>query len=218
MGEGGKRASRLILIFFLLFSQSSVFANFHSCFNQVKQRYAQWKRGLILLYSRYIVSNTMSMLGEAKETDLAEGKIFLKPPCYIRIEQQKPEHEFVLCDGKQAWWYLPYKKVVYKYGSESFAKEMSVLSDIFNGMRDLKEDFDISFKNSRVFVLKPKGWQDIDRIEVCVDKKCHRIVEIKIFNLLGSITCFEIKKEIHQDLDNRLFTFVPPPDVKVIQK
>ncbi len=219
---GGKVRKRnrvtLMIIAFLFSFQVSVLANSCYCLKKLEEKYTHLN-GLVLTYDRYIISTTMAMLGESKQTDLAMGKIFLKPPYYIRIDQKEPEHESVLCDGKQVWWYIPQKRIVHKYSPESFAKEISILTSIFNGMKTIKEDFVISPQGKFTFVLKPnKNWQDIDRIEISVDKTCHRIIEVKIYNLLGSITCFKIKKEVSKEINDNLFTFIPPPGVKVIQE
>ncbi len=218
-GKGKKRNRVILIIIAFLFSfQGSAFADSCYCLKKLEERYTHLN-GLVLIYDRYIISSTMAMLGEAKQTDLAKGKIFLKPPCYIRIDQKEPEHESVLCDGKWIWWYIPEKRIVHKYSPESFAKEISILTSIFNGIKDIKKDFIISPQGKFTFVLKPnKNWQDIDRIEISADKTCHRITEVKIYNLLGSITCFKIKKEVSKDINDNLFTFIPPPGVKIIQE
>ncbi len=208
----------LICVFFLFLFQASAFANLCHCLKQLKQRYSQQK-GIVLVYERYIISTTMNMLGERKETDLAKGKMFFKPPYYIRIEQKIPDPEFVLCDGRWIWWYIPKKKVAHRYSLKGFSEEISILTDIFNGMKNLERDFVISAKDKFSFILKPKkSLHDVDKIEICVDKRCHRVVEVKIYNLLGSVTCFKIKEQLFKDIDKSLFTFTPADNVEIIQE
>ena len=217
-------ARRILGLFFFclfIFFETTAIADSKDCLDNLAKRYL-FPKGAILFYERYIISATMSMLGKRKLSDLAKGKIFLRPPFYIKLEQLYPSYELVVNDGKWVWWYIPSQKIAYKYPENKFSKEMSVLKDILNGMKHIREQFYLSFKEQKeafVFQLTPrKKWQDISRVEVYADKHCSKIKEIRIYNLFGNITCFKIKKQKPSLLEPQVFQFSPPEGIKVIQE
>ena len=208
-----KRLISILLSFFFIFSGQIAFCG---CFDKIKRRYSSFS-AITLKYERYVISQTLSMLAKTNVTDIAEGKIYIKPPYFIRIEQKRPTHQIVIGNDKTVWWYIPDEKKAYRYDTKRFGKEIRIIRDIF-GMGDLKQEFFISFKKG-FFVLRPRSsWQDVDRIEVYVDKGCVKINKIKIYNLVGSITCFRIKAEEAKIPNGNIFQFIPPPGTRIIQK
>jgi len=208
----------ILLIFITFFIPSFCIAG--QCdisFQRLKERYSNL-RGIKIQYKRYIISKTMSMLGEAAELDIAEGEIILSPPYNLRLEQKIPSHEFIISDGKAIWWYIPKDRIVHKYKAGNFGKELSIIRSIFTGMKEIKKEFFLRCNKPNKLILIPKGkWQDIEKIEVSMSKE-YRIKKVKIYNLLGSVTCFEIKREKFVSINKNLFQFIPPPHVRIIQE
>ncbi len=206
----------LISIFFFIPS-FCIAGECDTSFQKIRERYSDL-RGIKIQYRRYIISKTMSMLGEGVESDIAEGEILLSPPYNLRLEQKIPSHEFIISDGKTIWWYIPKDRIAHKYKAGSFGKELSIIRSIFTGMKEIEKGFFLRCNDSDKLILIPKEkWQDIEKIEIVLSKG-YRIRKVKIYNILGSVTCFEIKKEKFVSINKNLFQFIPPPDVRIIQE
>ena len=52
--------------------------------------------GLEVSYEREVITRSMAMLGVQTQKDLASGKIYFKPPHFLRVQQEKPKHEVQL--------------------------------------------------------------------------------------------------------------------------
>lgn len=219
--EGGRGITKVL--FFILLLVPAITASFsdESCLRKIEQRYSSGS-GLILSYEREIISKSMNLLGTGMKEDIATGRIFLKSPYFLRIEQEKPVHEVIVNNGKDVWWYIPSKKIAYKYKAKKFSRELNILKDIFTGMRGIKKEFHISLKkNSKVMfiLLRPiRPWQDIEKIEIQTNKNDFRIRSLKIYNLFGSITHFRLTNEIKTNLKKDVFSINLPKGVKIIKK
>jgi len=85
----------------------------------MRDRYGKAK-GWKAEYTREAISKTMAMLETGERHDLAKGRLFFNPPHFLRLEQVLPQEELLLTDGQILWWYLPLKKLAYKYPSPRF--------------------------------------------------------------------------------------------------
>lgn len=180
--------------------------------------------GLEVEYTREVITRSMSMLGAQARGDLATGHIYFKPPHFLRLEQETPAHETVITDGETLWWYIPDKKCAYKYPSEQFGKELSLLSDIFRGFTQLEKRFKVGIVDQNdegeyLIQLKPDPpWQDIERIRITVTPK-YDIRVLDITNQLGSITRFILKNPAAKEaFEKDFFRFVLPGGVRLIEE
>ena len=55
-----------------------------------------------------------------------------------------PDRETVTTDGKDIWWFIPEKKIVYQYPAGRLGKELRLLSNIFMGLSDASDKFDVT--------------------------------------------------------------------------
>jgi len=180
--------------------------------------------GLEVGYTREVITRSMSMLGAQAKGDLATGHIYFKPPHFLRLEQETPKHETIITNGETLWWYIPHKKTAYKYPSEQFGKELSLLSDIFRGFAELEKRFKVGIvdqndEGEHLIQLEPDPpWQEIDRIRITV-RPTYDIRALDIYNQLGSITRFLLKDLNEKDfLEESFFRFVPPEGVRLIEE
>ena len=221
--EGEERTIKnLLFIFILLLIPQIVSASSNgSCFRDIQKRYANLP-GIIVSYKREITSKTMDMLGTGMKEEVATGKIFLRPPNFLRIEQETPDHELIISNGHDVWWYIPSKNTAYRYRAEQFSKELDILRNIFHGMRDVEKRFFVSWRRHKQginILLRPKkAWQDIEKIGVEVDPSDFRIKVVKIYNLFGSITCFRLRDEISTRLKKQVFSVRFPEGTRIIEK
>ena len=176
-------------------------------------------------YTREAISKTMAMLETAERHDLAKGSLYFKPQHFLRLEQASPQEELLLTDGQTLWWYLPLKKQAYKYSAETFGKELALLSDIFQGLKGIKNDFQITLKTGPEtttyhLILRPEPpWQEIDHLELIMLKRDFSIKRIDIYNNIGGLTRFLFNKwEEKGPFKRGFFSFSPPSDVKVLEK
>ena len=192
--------------------------------SEFRARYGNTK-GWSAEYTREAISKTMALLKTAERHDVAKGSLFFKPPHFLRLDQVSPQEELLLTDGKTLWWYLPSKKQAYKYPSQSFGKELRLLSDVLKGLKDMEESFLITLNanpegNTYHLILTPDPpWQDIDHLELFIIKGIFDINQMDIFNSIGGITRFLFSNWEEKDLFKKdFFSFSPPLNVKVIEK
>ncbi len=182
-------------------------------------------QGLRAEYTREAISKTMAMLGVTDRHDLATGRLYFKPPHFLRLEQAAPQEELLLTDGQILWWYIPIKKEAYKYPAKKFGKELRLLSDVFKGLKDTEDRFQITLKaisetNIYHLILKPEPpWQEIDHLEVIIGKGDFAIKQVEIYNNIGGLTRFLLSRWKEKDRFKKgFFSFSPPPGIKVIEE
>lgn len=190
----------------------------------IRARYGN-AQGLAATYTREAISKTMAMLGETERHDVARGRLYFKPPHFLRLEQASPQEELLLTDGQTLWWYLPLEKEVYQYPTEQLGQELRLLSDILRGLKDTEASFQITLQvrpetNIYHLILKPEPpWQEIDHLEVIVLKGEFAIEQVDIYNNIGGLTRFLLTDWEERDrFGKEFFSFSPPPGVKVLEK
>lgn len=182
-------------------------------------------KGLTAEYTREAISKTMAKLGVADRHDLAKGRLYFRPPHFVRLEQASPQEELLLTDGQTLWWYVPLKKEAYKYPAEKFGKELRLLSDVLKGLKDAQDRFQITLKavsetDAYHLILRPEPpWQDIDHLEVIIWKGDFAIKQVDIHNNIGGLTRFLLSTWKEKDrFRNGFFSFFPPPGIKVTEE
>jgi len=190
----------------------------------IRARYGN-AQGLTALYTREVISKTMATLGIAERRDVAEGRLYFKPPCLLRLEQTSPQEELLLTDGQTLWWYIPGKQEAYKYPADTFGKELRLLGEVLQGLKDARNNFTITYADTPEaatyqLALRPDPpWKDIDHLELLIGKDDFVIEQLDIVNTIGGLTRFMFS-DLWEDvsLQEGLFTFSPPLGVKVIEK
>ena len=181
--------------------------------------------GITADYTREAISKTMALLGTADRHDIAQGKLYFRPPYSLRLEQASPQKELLVTDGQSLWWYVPHKKEAYRYPALEFGRELRLLSDILTGLRDAGAHFKIaldSHSGANVFslILKPDPpWEDIDHLEVMILRNDYTIKQVEIYNMVGGLTRFVFSGLQETDrLEETLFSFSPPHGTKIINQ
>ena len=180
--------------------------------------------GLTVSYKREVITKTMAMLGEEVKGDLATGKIYFKPPNFLRLEQLTPEQEFVIFNEKTLWWYIPRKKRAHKYPALEFGREQRVLSDIFCGLIQVEERFQVTMHEpnelgeNQIELIPNPAWQNIDRIIITVTKD-YDIRIVGIHYQLGPITIFTLNDVTEKKMfDDNFFSFKVPEGVVLVEE
>jgi outer membrane lipoprotein-sorting protein len=223
-GLMGKRSISLFLFIFLgvantLYAGESI----PEILQGIRNHYGTLP-GLTVHYEREIVTRSMAMLDAQMKGDLATGLIHFKPPHYLKVEQKTPKTEYVISDGKVLWWYIPDKALAYRYPSKKLGKELQVLSDTFQGLKHAEENFKITMKEIEgkgylLNLIPDPPWQQVEHIGLLVDPEEYRIRMIAIYNYVGGITRFMLKKlSVRHDLEERSFQFKAPDGVKVLEE
>lgn len=189
----------------------------------IKENYCHLS-GISIPYDREVITRSMTMLGNQAKGDLASGTIFFKPPGFLRLEQEKPRPETIIANNEALWWYIPDKKRAYQYSSKEFGRELRLLSDIFRGLVQVKNSFQVVFlgRNEQgkyeIELVPDPPWQEIDRIGLTVGED-NSIRVIKIYNQLGSITIFRLGPLTEKKgFDQGFFRFVAPDGVQVVRE
>jgi outer membrane lipoprotein carrier protein len=177
--------------------------------------------GLVVPYSREVVTRSMAMMGAEVKVDLAAGKIYFKPPHSLRLEQDSPTREFLITDGTTLWWYLPDQNKAYRYEQESFGKELRLLSDLFRGLPSAHERFQLTVVSEEdegyQLELRPDPmWEQVDHMLVTLDG-AYVVRGVEIHNSLGGITRFRLKPMTEKaHFETGFFRFTPPEGVQVV--
>jgi outer membrane lipoprotein-sorting protein len=181
--------------------------------------------GLAVDYQREIVTKSMAMLGESMKGDSASGKIYFRPPHFLSVKQTKPRPETLTTDGQTLWWYIPEKKLVYQYPSKSLGRELFLLGDIFQGLGSVGDSFDViqsdlgDQKEYHLRLVPDPPWEEIDHIDLTVDKSRFDIRVVEVHNTIGNITRFLLSGlSERDDLDVDFFKFRVPNGVRVIKE
>ena len=190
----------------------------------LQARYAELP-GLSMPYERDIMTKSMALLGEDMRQDLATGRLFFKPPQFFKVQQEKPRPEAVISDGKTVWWYIPEEKTAYKYPSQKLGQELKLLSDIFKGLKSVREGFKVILNDSemkgehRIQLIPDPPWPDIDHIVISVREKDFLIKSVAIYNLIGGRTRFVFGDLlIEESFEKRFFEFEAPEGVRIIEE
>ena len=187
----------------------------------IKARYGNLA-GFEVSYSREIVTSSMRMLGDDLRGDLATGTIYFKTPYSLRLDQKTPRPEILIANEHEVCWYIPDKKLVYLLPAEKFGKELRLLSDIFRGLTQAEERFELTFqcqegeKRQRIELRPDPPWQEIEKIVLTVADD-YKITEAEIHNTIGNITYFKLWDMIAkiEGFEDRHFQFVVPKGVEV---
>ncbi|HIJ58246.1 MAG TPA: outer membrane lipoprotein carrier protein LolA [Deltaproteobacteria bacterium] len=178
--------------------------------------------GLSVPYSREVITRSMSMLGEQARGDMASGTIYFKHPYLLRLEQEKPKAETIISNNDTLWWYIPDKKCVYRYPAKNFGKELQLLSNIFRGLSQVENSFQVLLKDQnksgkyKIELIPDPPWQEISKINLTVTKK-YEIQTVRIHNLLGSITVFKLGDFTEKEgFEKGFFQFIVPEGVRLI--
>ncbi len=212
----------LILILTLLTNPASGTDRLSGIIEGIHNKYHDLP-GLTVSYTREVVTRSMSMLGAQAKGDLATGRIYFRPPHFLRLEQKTPKPETIIANGETLWWHVPDKRHAYKYSSREFGKELGLLSDIFRGLSQVEKRFRVTVVDQNdqgeyLIRLKPDPpWQDIDRIRITVTPG-YDIRVLEIYNQLGSITRFTLKDLTRKEnFKEGFFDFVVPEGVQLIE-
>jgi outer membrane lipoprotein-sorting protein len=214
--------STLLLLFFLLLPVSAD-QTLSSILQKVREKYENLP-GLTLTYQREIISASMSLLGEKGNRDLATGLIYFKPPYFLRIDQKTPRIETVISDGELLWWYIPEKNEVYRYSMQRSAPELKLMSDIFQGLKQVEESFIVSLsekeqtENIRIKLIPQPAWPQTESIIVSISPDDYRILAVEIHDYMGGMTRFTIQKQtVRKDFGQNFFRFEIPKGARVIE-
>ncbi|MFO7784423.1 MAG: LolA family protein [Thermodesulfobacteriota bacterium] len=181
-------------------------------------------KGLSVPYERLIFTSSTMLLGGGEGEDLARGRMHFKPPHFLKIVQEDPREETVVADGETLWWYIPREKQAYRYHAETMGQELKALTDVFRGLRDVEESFEVIWEghtdrgDRRIRLVPDPPWTQTDSIALEVTTGC-RLRVVEIHNAVGNITRFELDPvEEHEAFEEDFFSFTVPEGVRVIDE
>ena len=196
----------------------------HDILDGILNRYGNLP-GLEVSYERQIITGSMALLGDQITADKASGRIYFKPKDFLKVLQEKPDTEIVTTDGNNLWWVIPKKNLVYKYPSDRLGKELKFLSDIFHGLKEVEDNFDVvqselgDEQNYQLQLFPNPSWQEIEHINLTVSNVTFNILVVEIYNFLGGITRFVLGEPlVNGKLNEKFFIYVPTDGIEVIEE
>jgi chaperone LolA len=175
--------------------------------------------GLSMEYRREVITAGSSTGGGKTVQDIAEGRLYFKPPHYIKLVQVTPMEEQLITEGRNVWWYIPEKNKTERYPASFFGKQLDLLSEILQGFPEGSESFrcEASQRESgTLLTLKPDPpWKDVQHIMIELNPQ-QAIRSISIRNHLGSATRFVFSEmQVIEAFDEAFFEFSPPEGVRI---
>ena len=219
------RAIIILQLSVLLFQSSPAAGSDHlsQILEGIRNKHSQLP-GLTVNYTREVITRSMSMLGHQVKGDLATGRIYFRPSYFLRLEQETPQPETIIADGKKLWWYIPAKRVAHEYPFQEFGKELRLLSDIFRGLVRVEENFQVAMlmqekqEGYRIELRPDPPWQEIERIIIDVTN-VYDIRQVDIHNQLGSVTRFKLDGlSAREKFDEDFFNFKVPEGVRLVDE
>ena len=202
-----------------VFSETSA----NDVLNKIVENHREFSQGLSVPYEREIISRSMALLDGEIKSDIASGVFYFRQPNFLKVHQEHPGEEFIIYDNRYMWWYIPEKKVAYRYSAEQLGREMSIICDIFSGLKNPEQNFNVAITrhmDSKTYLvnLTPKTeWEEIDHIDVIVSDENYKIEKIELYNVVGSITRFMLGEfKTRGDLKEDYFDFSAPEGIEVI--
>jgi outer membrane lipoprotein-sorting protein len=218
---------KLVIMFLLvLWPWTTVMADdqLSTIIEGVQKRYGALL-GLAVSYEREVITRSMAVLGMQTQKDLASGMIYFRTPNSLKVQQETPDTEVVIINKDTLWWYIPRKKLVYKYPSHKLGQEMQLLSDIFQGLQQVESRFKVTLIADHTDMgveikLEPDPpWEQIDHIELWIDPGNYHIRIIEIYNYLGGLTRFTLGEPSARTVfDENFFNFLVPEGVTIIEE
>lgn len=181
-------------------------------------------QGLSIPYERVILTSSTMLLGDSGAGDHASGLILFKPPHFLKIVQETPRREIMIGNGQTLWWYIPEKKEAHRYRAEALGQELQALSDVFQGLRDVEDSFEVIWEghsekgNRRIRLVPDPPWAQTDAMVLEVSPGC-RLQIVEMHNAAGNITRFILGPiEKGKTFDEGTFSFSVPEGVRVIEE
>jgi len=182
-------------------------------------------KGMSVPYKRETITKSMAMLGNEVKADVATGKILFMPPRYISIQQTSLGKETITTDGETLWYYIAAKNTVNEYPADKVSKEIKLFSKIFSGLSKIRDSFEVVQSNlddKKEYHLKlvpNPAWDEVDYINLLVERDDFNVRVVELHNLLGTTTRFTLDEfSVRKDLKKEDFTFKAPAGVKVIKE
>jgi len=155
----------------------------------------------------------------------SRGSLMMKRPGKMRWEYRSPDRRLIVSDGRWLYLYFPAERqVVIQEAPVAFAP---LGLNFLTGMGKLAEDFRIQWgrpekkahKGNLLLELKPVDPSaQIQEILMEIHPQTFLVERMILRDTLSSTTILTFKRvRINSGLDDRLFSFVPPPGTRVIE-
>lgn len=178
-------------------------------------------------YSRTTVTTNLDRVTKVSSTQTATGQLFWLDPANLSLEQQTPEPERLITDGKTVWWYIPSENLVHVYRDTNLGGEMKPLLNFLAGLSDLDQDFIVTLDKTNQnrggqYKLDLKRRNEIDGGTNRFSVWCGPNFELSGFQLVsptGDVTDFYLAQIIlNPPLKPALFNFKIPPKATVLEE
>jgi outer membrane lipoprotein carrier protein len=231
MGKAGERIMTAVFVGIFLFilvlgtrGWSQGEGNLNSILQQLREHFSSAKT-FQAAYTRELVPKIESKLPSSSLQ--AEGELYFRSPDSLRIDQEKPGKEQLICNGEKVWWVLPQEKVVYVYPLKDYYLQIKPIIDFLSGLGGLDKNFSVKLERSvpeeapfyQLRLLPKTPQPDLQRIMVRISKKTFLPLEFTFYNLLGDGTRFRFNRiQPGVPLTRSWFEFTPPKGTRVVQQ
>lgn len=158
-----------------------------------------------------------SFIKDLKRTDTYKGRFYIKASKF-RWEYTGEKPQTIYISGDKLIIHQKNEKQAYitKFDSTTYGQSPIVL---LGGLGDIRSDFDISAKDSRLILRPKKPMGNIVQIEVLPSEEEFPIKSLRIIDNLSNRTDIELKDiKLNTGIKDKLFEFTPPEGVSIIKQ
>ena len=166
----------------------------------------------------YQADFVQTVMDDSKLVQQSSGKFFLLRPGKFRWDVQSPNRQLLIAKDKRLWIYDPdlEQVTVQKVSKAAGATPALLLS---GDLQTLNRDFTIlaiNKRNQQGFELTPKNFNEHFKTAQLYFNHA-QLQEMSLEDQLGHITKILFKHiQVNQGLDAKLFNFIPPKGVDII--
>jgi outer membrane lipoprotein carrier protein len=175
---------------------------------------------------RYNRPRTMQMLfeqsvtGQGRMARTESGTLYLQKPGRMRWDYSRPEGKIFLTDGKFVWFYSPNARRVERSPmkeSGDLRAPLAFLMGRIDFYRDFREFRTRAEGPDTYIVAEPKSDRaPYGKVEFLITPE-HRIKLLRVVGQDESVMTFRLSEEkTNPSLAAKLFRFIPPPGVPVV--
>jgi outer membrane lipoprotein carrier protein len=174
------------------------------------------------LRARFVQEVTIQSMGKVERE---EGTFYFKKPRNMSWDYVKPKAKRIVLNREKGYLYIPADHTVYIQEVESIFKSSPTIK-FFSGIGKFQDDFQINFSQpdptdrdgNYLLTLVPRNSAyGIQKLFLTIDRDSFRIIRCSFKDIYGNATSIRFTNiKVNNKLSDKLFNFVPPPGVEVV--
>lgn len=150
---------------------------------------------------------------EGKNVQQGKGKLYIKRPNLFRLENQEPQENQIISDGKSLWFYDPFVEQVSIHWVKSAVNNTPFVLLTSNQVEHWQQ-YEVS-QSADTFTLKPKAKQsNITAFSIRIDAD-GTLRHFSTIEKDGQANLYILRNITNQPLPDSLFQFTPTKGIEI---